>query len=67
MLHKNSRSTSPVILVFRGNELKENGFFNITADYHEKKEHINDRFSHNMEFSKQSFITYPVFNFTDNR
>jgi len=43
MLHKNRISTSPVILVFSGNELKKNGLFSIKADYHEEREHINDR------------------------
>jgi len=50
MLHKNRINTSPVILVFRGNELKENNFSIIKADYHEKREHINDRCSGDMDF-----------------
>ncbi|MBF0506003.1 MAG: hypothetical protein HQL09_04120 [Nitrospirae bacterium] len=49
MLHKNSSSTSAVILVFRVKALKGIGFFSITADYHEKKGHINNRCPGDME------------------
>ncbi len=43
MLHKNNSSTRPLILQFRGNELKEKVFFSIIAEYHRKRESINER------------------------